>query len=173
MNEEPVSEKDESGDLNELEKEEDWDQSKNLGAGIEEEIGSHDTRDGSACSYGGDFGVPVRVKMDNARCDSAEEVEDEIPAMTEPVLNIISENVEEPHIAEDVEKTAVEEHRGDEGEDLFEGCKLGGEARIGIPDGDNSIEEESLFQLGTQGKLPEEGDGIEDNDEKIDDWKSF
>jgi hypothetical protein len=72
-----------------------------------------------------------------------------------------------------VEKPPVEEHRGDEGEDLFEGCKLGGEARIRIPDWDNSKEEESLFQLGTQGKLPEEGEGIEDDDEKIDNWKSF
>jgi len=156
-----------------LEKEEDRDQGKNLGAGIEEEIGSHDTRDGSARSYGWDFGVPVCVKMDNPRCNSAEEVEDEIPAMTEPVLNIISEDVEEPHIAEDVQEATMQKHRSDKGENLFEGCKLGGEARIGVTDGDNSIEKEGLFQLGTQGKLPEKGEGIEDNDEKIDDWKSF
>jgi hypothetical protein len=106
--------------------------------------------------------------MDQPGSDPAKEIEDEVTGMTEPVLHVIPEDIKEPHVAEDVKEAAVEKHRSDEGEDLLEGRKLGGETRVGIPDGNNSVEEESFLQMGTLGELPEEGKAIGGNDENID-----
>jgi len=129
-----------------LEKEEDRDQSQDPRTGIKEEVSSHDSGDGSACSNGGDLGAPVGIEMSKSSSNTGDNIEEEVTEVTEPVFNVIPEDVEEPHIAKDVQETAVKKHGGDKREDLFEHCKLDGEAWIGISDRDNAIEEKGLFQ---------------------------
>src|SRR5689334_7094564 len=48
------------------------------------------------------------------RGHAREQIEDQIPAMAHRVLDVVSEDPEEPHVAEDVEPRAVQEHRGED-----------------------------------------------------------
>jgi hypothetical protein len=102
LDEKPIGEKDKSGNLNKLEEEEDRNQRHNPGPRIEEKIGSHDTRNRAACPDGWDIGIPVGDKVDEASSYPGKEVKDEITNMPQPVLNIISEDVEKPHVSKDV-----------------------------------------------------------------------
>jgi hypothetical protein len=65
-----------------------------------------DHRDGRA-GLGGDLCC--------GRGDAAAEIEGEKPPMTEPVLDIVAEDVEIEEVAGEVQPAAVQEHRGDEG----------------------------------------------------------
>ncbi len=57
---------------------------------------------------------------------------DEIPNVAEPVFDVISKDIEEPHIAEDVQKSPMEKHGGQKGEVLLEPCKACRDFWIGI-----------------------------------------
>jgi len=50
--------------------------------------------------------------MDEPRSHPTEKIKDEIANMAQPVLNIISEDIEEPHVPEDVEKSSMKKHGG-------------------------------------------------------------
>jgi hypothetical protein len=132
LNEKPIPEKDISWNLDKLEEEEDRDQRHNPGPRIEQEICPHDTGNRAACPDGWDIGIPVGHEVDKTSGHSGEEVKDEITEMAQPVLNIVSENIEKPHVSEYVEKSSVQKHGGQEREPLLKGCKLSGEFRIGI-----------------------------------------
>ena len=58
LDEEPISEKDESRYFKELEKEKDGNQGKDLRTGIEKKISAHDTGNGAARPDRGDLGTP-------------------------------------------------------------------------------------------------------------------
>ena len=78
--------------------------------GIEEEISSHDSWNGTACSDGGDIRIPVREEVDQASRHATEKIEDEISNVAEPVFDVISEDIEEPHVSKDVKKSSVKKH---------------------------------------------------------------
>ena len=48
-----------------------------------------------------------------------------------------------------------------------------GEPRIGVTDGNDSVKKENFPQMRSLRELPEKDEDIEDDDEKIDDWKRF
>ena len=124
MNEEPVSEKNEGRYLKNWKKDKDRDQCQNLRTRIEKKISSHHPGNRPACANGGHFGIPVCEKMDEARSHAAENIEEKVSNVTKSVLNIVPEDIKEPHISQDVKKSSVEEHGGQKGEPLLEGCKL-------------------------------------------------
>ncbi len=107
-----------------MEKEKDRYQCQDPGTGIEKEISSHDTRNGSACPNGRDFGIPVRHEVDKTRSYPAENKEDKIPDVTDPVLDIVSEDIEKPHVSEDVKQSSMKKHGGEKGKPLLECGKL-------------------------------------------------
>ena len=52
-------------------------------------------------------------RLGHHRDEAAHEVEREIPEVAERVLDVLAEDGEEEHVAEDVVPAAVHEHRGD------------------------------------------------------------
>jgi len=111
--------------------------------------------------------------MDEARRHATEKIEDEISNMTEPVLDVVPEDIKEPHISKDVEKSSVKKHGGQKGKPLLECCKLGRDFWIRISYGNNSIQEKSLFQMGLLEKLPEECKDIEADEDEVYDRKGL
>jgi len=154
LDEKPIGEKDKSGNLDKLDEEEDRDQGHDPGPGIEEEISPHDAGNRAAGSNGRNIGIPVGDKVDESSSHPAEKVKDEIPNMAQPVLNIISEDVEEPHVSEDMEKPSMQKHGGQEWKPLLNWSKFCRKPWIRISQGDNAIEEEGLFQMRSLGELP-------------------
>jgi len=106
--------------------------------------------------------------VNQASGNPAKQVEEKVTEMAKPIFDVISEDIEEPHIPKDMHKTTMEKHRGKEGEDLFESRKLSGKDWVRITHRNNPIEEKGLSELGTQGELPEEGKAIGDDDQDID-----
>ena len=132
LNKKPIGEKDKGGDFDKLEKDEDRNQRHYSGPRIEKEVGPHDAGNCAARPNRWDIGIPVGQKMDDSSSHPAEKVKDEIANMAEPVLNIVSEDVEKPHISEDMEKSPMEKHGGQEWKPLLKDCKLYRELRIRI-----------------------------------------
>jgi len=171
LDEQPVSEKDEGWDLDKLEEKEDGNQGENPGAGEEKDVTSHHPGDRTAGADGGDLRTPVCEEMNQTGSDAAQEIENEVAEMTDPILDIIPEDVEKPHVPQDVEDSSMKEHGGQKGQDLLNGGKMGRDVRIRISCGNDPEKEKSLFKVRTLGKLPEEGENIENDDQNIDDGK--
>jgi hypothetical protein len=102
LKEKPIPEKDKGRDLNELKKEKDRDQCHDPGTGIEEKISSHDARNRSTRSNGRDFGIPISEEMNQASGHTTKNIEDKVSNVTEPILYVISEDIEEPHVPKDM-----------------------------------------------------------------------
>jgi hypothetical protein len=111
--------------------------------------------------------------VDESCSHPTEKVKDEIANMAKPVLDVISEDVEKPHVSEDMEKSPMKKHGGHKREPLLECGKLCRDRWIGISYGDNTIEGKSLFQIGALEELPDKGDDIEANEDDIDDRKGL
>jgi hypothetical protein len=109
--------------------------------------------------------------MYQASNQAAKKIEDKISKMAQPVLYVISKDIEEPHIPKDVKKTAVQKHRGKKRKDLLKGCKLRRDIGIGVSHGNNSEEKEGLFQTRTLKELPQEYKDIETDNKRIDNWE--
>ena len=154
LDEKPIAEKDKSGNLDKLEKEEDWNQRHNPGPRIKKKVCPHDAGNCAARSDGWDIGIPVGHEVDKTGSHPGKEIKNEITKMAQPVLNIVSEDVEEPHVPEDMEESPMKKHGGQEWKPLLKDCKLPRESWIRISQGDNAIEEEGLFQMWPLRKLP-------------------
>ena len=88
--------------------------------------------------------------------------------MTEPVFNIISENVKKPHIPKDVKESSMEKHGGQKREKLLESCEVNGDFWMGVSCGNNPIKKKGLFQMRTLKELPQKNKNIDTNYENID-----
>jgi len=132
LDEKPIAEKDKSGNLDKLDEEEDRDQRHNPGPRIKKKICPHDAGNRAARSNGRNIGIPVGHKVDESSSHPAEKVKDEITNMAQPVLNIISEDIEKPHVSKDMEESPMKKHGGQEWKPLLKGCKLSREPWIRI-----------------------------------------
>ena len=89
--------------------------------------------------------------------------------MAEVVLDIVTEDPEEKHVAGDVQEAHVQEHASQEGE------KCGFEADVAAEEasdlrGDGGVgQQEDFVLIGRQGKLKEKYDDVRQNEESIDD----
>jgi hypothetical protein len=92
--------------------------------------------------------------MDHPGGHAAEEIKDEIPEVTQPVFDVISEDIKEPQIHDDMEKPSVKKHGGQERKILAESCKVSGNFGIGISEGDDPIDIKDFIQIRTLGELP-------------------
>jgi hypothetical protein len=132
LDEKPIPEKDKSGDLKKLEEDENGDQRHNLRPRIKKKVCPHDPGNRAAGPDGWDIGIPVGHEVDESSSHPGKEVENKITNMAQPVLNIISENIEKPHVSKDVEKSPMKKHGGQEWKPLLKGRKLDRELRIRI-----------------------------------------
>jgi hypothetical protein len=128
-----------------LEEEKDGDQCHDPRAGIEEEISSHDTRNGSARPDGRDIGIPICEEVDQASCQTTEKIEDEISNVAESVFNIVSEDIEKPHVHNDMKESSVKEHGSQKREILLEPCKVGRKFWVVVSERNHSIEIKNFF----------------------------
>jgi hypothetical protein len=92
--------------------------------------------------------------VDQTGRHTAEKIEDEISNMTEPVFNVISEDIEKPHVHDDMKESSVKEHGGQKRESLFESGKVNGNLRVGISEGYHSIKVENFLQFGPLSDFP-------------------
>jgi hypothetical protein len=111
--------------------------------------------------------------MDETGSQTTQEVEDEVSKVTEPVFDIVPEDIKKPHVSDNVKESSMKKHGGQKWEPLLDGGKLSRNFGVGISHGNNAIEEESLFQMGTLGELPEEGKDVETDEPDVDDRKSL
>jgi hypothetical protein len=140
LHEEPKNEEDKGRDFYELKKEKDRNECQDLGARVKEEVGSHDTGYGSARPDGRDIGIPIDEKMNQTSRQTTKKIEDEISNVTEPVLDVIPEDIEKPHVHDNMKESSVKKHGSQKREILLETRKVSGEFRIGVSEGDHSVE---------------------------------
>jgi len=106
---------------------------------MKEKISSHDTRNRSARPDGRDIGTPIRKEVDQAGCHATEKIKNEISNMTEPVFDVISEDIEKPHVHDNMKESSVKKHGSQKREILLKPCEVGRESRIGVSEWNNSI----------------------------------
>jgi hypothetical protein len=92
--------------------------------------------------------------MDHPGGQTTEEIEDEISKVAQPVFNVISEDIKEPHIHDNMEKPSVEKHGGQEREILAESRKITSNFWIGVSEGNDPIDIKDFIQTGTLSELP-------------------
>jgi len=92
--------------------------------------------------------------MDQTSAYAAEKIEDEISNVAESVFNVVAENIEEPYVHDNMKESSVQKHGTQKREILLETCKVSRKFRIGVSEGDNSIEIEDLFQIRTLSEFP-------------------
>ncbi len=88
--------------------------------------------------------------------------------MTQSIFHIIPENVQGPHVPEQVEETAMKEHEGDEGEGLLPEGEMGGDFRHRIPDRNKAVHYNESIQDGTLGLLNQKESHVETDNNVID-----
>jgi hypothetical protein len=92
--------------------------------------------------------------MDHPGGQSTEEIKNEISDVTQPVFDVIPEDVKKPHVHDDMKESPVEKHGCQKREVLLETRKMSGNLRIGISEGNDSIKIKGIFQLGALSELP-------------------
>src|SRR5713226_6786516 len=80
--------------------------------GEEHDIGPHDSGNGPAGTHGRNGGVEVGNGMRHTRAHAANQVEQQVAEMAEVVLDVVAKHPEEPHVADQVQPSAVQEHTG-------------------------------------------------------------
>ena len=130
-----------------MEKEEDRDQCQDSGTGIENKVGSHDTRDSPARPDRRDLRIPICEEMDQTSCDTADEIESEITDVAESIFNVIPEDIKKPHVHDNVKGPSVKKHGRQKREILLEACKVSRDFRIRVSEGHDSVEIKNLIQI--------------------------
>jgi hypothetical protein len=83
--------------------------------------------------------------MDQTRCHTTEKIEDEISKVTQPVFDVISEDIENPHVHDNVKEPSMKKHGSQKGKILLEIRKVCSEFWIGVSEGYYSIKIKDLF----------------------------
>src|SRR5215471_2313635 len=81
-----------------------------LRAWIQHQIGSKHTTDRAACAYHRSSRLPTPCYLRRRTSSTAQQIGNEKPSSSEIIFDIVAENPEEPHIANQVKQTAVHEH---------------------------------------------------------------
>ena len=108
---EPETEIEDRRDRDDLEEEEDRQQRDDAGVRVHHDVGAEHAGDRAAGADGGDGRARLQRGVERARGETGGEIEHEIARVTEPVLDVVAEDPEVPHVADDVEPAAVQEHR--------------------------------------------------------------
>src|SRR5262249_17798352 len=85
-------------------------------AGIQMRVGAEDAGDGSGRADRGHLGARSKRDLRAGRDKAAEKVKAEITAAAHAVFDVVAEDPEEPHVADDVRPARVHEHRAEDAE---------------------------------------------------------
>jgi len=114
LNENPVTEEKDGRQFKEKGEEEYGDHCENFRTGKEEKIGPHYAGNGTAGPYGWETGMPVGHEMDQNGGNTAQDIEGEKTGWSQPVFHVVPKDIEKPHVPQQVEKSAMEEHIAEE-----------------------------------------------------------
>ena len=110
LHEEPEAEYDHSWNFDNLPEKEYGNQCRDTGEGMEQEVGSQNTGDGSTRANAGDYDVVIDAGVDEPGSEAGQQVEHQEPAVSQAVFHIVAEYPEVPHVANQMQPTAVQEH---------------------------------------------------------------
>jgi hypothetical protein len=79
--------------------------------------------------------------VDHAGSDTTKKIEDKISNVANPILNVIPEDIKEPHVPEDVKDSSMKKHGGQKGEKLLECREMDRNLRVGVSDRNNTKKE--------------------------------
>lgn len=105
--------------------------------------------------------------MDQTSRHTTEEIEGEISDVAQPVFNIIPEDIEKPHIHDNVKEPSVKKHRGQEREILFETGKVSSQFWAGVSEGHDSVRIEHVFQIRPLEEFPQKDNNVQSDDEDV------
>jgi len=88
--------------------------------------------------------------------------------MAESIFDVVTEDIERPHVAEKMPEPPMEKHEGKERENLLEGCKIGADLGNGIPGRDKAVDIGKLLHPDLLRKLIKENDNIDNDDGVVD-----
>jgi len=125
----------------------------NLRARVHDQVGAHDGRDGSAGADRRHFAAAAEEDMQRVRGQSARQVEEQEAEVADGRLDVVAEDPQEEHIADQVAGAAVQKHAGQQGDQVLPPADLGGNGAPGV--------DEVAQRLGLHGGLVEKDDDIE------------
>jgi hypothetical protein len=91
------------------------------------------------------MGIPIREEVDQTCCQAAKKVEDEVPDVAEPVLNIVPEDIEKPHVHNNMKESSMKKHGTQKWEILLEPCKVSRKFWVVVSERNHSIEIKDFF----------------------------
>jgi hypothetical protein len=116
LQDEPHPQHDDRRERDERDDEEE-DQREDVPAREHHEVRAEDAGDGPGRAQVRHDAVRTDRDLRGARDDPGRQIEEGIAEPPEPVLDVVSEDPEEPHVPEDVEPPGVQERRGEDRED--------------------------------------------------------
>jgi len=128
-------------------KEERWYERFDAGKRIKAEVSTHYCRDRSAGANRWHKGIGIGKDMQQGGGDASRQVQHYVSRATETVLDVVSENPQNPHVAEEMEPAAVKKHGAEEREDFLRGRIEMADLRIGVNCRDNCETPEQIFEM--------------------------
>ncbi len=166
--EKPERQVDDRRHLDHLDEEAEEEQGDDPRPRVEEEVGAEDSRDRARGADGGRHRPRAGEGVGGGRGEAGGEIEDGEAQMAETVLDVVAEDPEEEHVAEEVRPAAMEEHREDGALDPRhqpgDAQPLAQVARRH----EGRLHHERL-EPGPERQLPEEGEGVRREDRHGDD----
>ncbi len=95
-------------------KDENGDEGDHARGGEQHKISAHHCGDGTAGAQGWDGGSGVKNKLQQSGAETTEDIKEQITKRTQPVFDVVAKDHQEPHVAEQMIPTAVQEHVRDE-----------------------------------------------------------
>ncbi len=113
---EPQAEQDDGGHFHQLDDDEDRDQREHARPREHHEVAAEDARDGPARAHHGDPRAGAEGHLQQGGGQAAQQVEAEVARVAQPVLDVVTEDPQVEHVAQEMGPSAVEEHRREDGE---------------------------------------------------------
>jgi len=114
LHQEPKDEEEHRRNFNDLQKNKNRYERENPCKRVRHHIRAQNARDRPARSDAGDRGLRIQYRVDNSRAQTADQVKYEVREMAQAVLNVVSENPEVPHVADQMEPASMQEYRSEE-----------------------------------------------------------
>ena len=115
LHHEPQEEDEEGRHSNNIDEKEEEDEKINAGPGKADEIGAKYARNCPTCSHHRHSRVGNQDVLDQCSSKATCQVEEEKSRVTKPILYIVSEDPQVPHVSNDMEPASMEEHMGKKG----------------------------------------------------------
>ena len=158
LDEEPEDQPEPGGNVDRGDEKEDEPERMDARVGELDQVGAHHAGDGAAGADHGDAGIRIGQELGHGGGGPAQQVKQQELGGAQNILDIVAEDPQEPHVAEHVHPTAVEEH----GSEHAQKAQV---IRHQAIDGD-----ELVARIGLERNLEEEDQDIDYDQQHGDDW---